>query len=362
MTYLRTVRTRLAAFLAAVALLAAAAVVACSPSDPATVATPTPSATASVVPTATPIPARTDIALEPSPAEGSPISGEDFVEALVAAGLAYAPKAQGLSCAGASAHGHVYGAPSLPSFVLWVYPSPEAMEADWRLPTGGPPNSRHDGCTAAGDTLWGENLVLELGDSSRWRDHDDARTGVIVTFRWLLGSIHPPFGHPLDTRTGIPTVDAIVDAYLAQDADRLRALARYESSPCATTTTNDWYGPPPQCPDGVPPGTPLEIMTVVGCHGGILTPDDMQRGWRAPISDQIRLYAVATADGHTDPRAEHVVFFANAIGGGNDLGMVFVTGSGGYIHLDSGCGFSPVDMVERYQPLDFLLPPPLAQD
>ncbi len=164
-------------------------------------------------------------------------------------------------------------------------------------------------------------------------------------------------GYPHGTTTGNTVVDQLADAFIKQDIARLLDLARYEQASCATTTTTDWNGPPPPCPTGVVPGTPVKFMTLVSCHGLVRGPDDLALSLRV-VSSDIRLFAVAKAEGDSDPRAEYHVFFSMAVGREADnWGVEFVTGAGGFIHVKGGCGTSASQMSAGVPPTAFLLPP-----
>jgi hypothetical protein len=98
-------------------------------------------------------------------------------------------------------------------------------------------------------------------------------------------------------------------------------------------------------------------MTVSDCHGGVLTRDDLQRSSPSAALD-IRVYAVAKARARPDPRSEHLVVFASRLAAGQDWGLVYEVGAGGYVHWHGGCGASPQETLARLDAMDFLLAPP----
>ena len=65
--------------------------------------------------------------------------------------------------------------------------------------------------------------------------------------------------------TGIPEVDAVIDAVRAQDSDAFAALVNYTGIQCVREPYGT--GDPPRCADaGVPEGTVVETLPVVVCH------------------------------------------------------------------------------------------------
>ena len=77
------------------------------------------------------------------------------------------------------------------------------------------------------------------------------------------------FGHILDpahlpgTRTGVATVDRVLDLLDDGDAAGLIALAPASPVPCVQPGQFDG----PVCPDGTEPGTPVDAFTSLTCHG-----------------------------------------------------------------------------------------------
>lgn len=80
----------------------------------------------------------------------------------------------------------------------------------------------------------------------------------------------PPSGQvpPASRRSGIASVDALVDALQAGDEAAISAMIEYGKVPCSTATG---VGVPPRCPDGVAPGTPVDALER-GCEGSYFVP------------------------------------------------------------------------------------------
>jgi hypothetical protein len=73
-------------------------------------------------------------------------------------------------------------------------------------------------------------------------------------------------GYPPDTRTGISHLDAIIDAMLANDRNRVLNLIHFAQVGC---TTVEGFGGPPKCRPGEVPGTLVEGVPTVGVSEGM---------------------------------------------------------------------------------------------
>lgn len=76
-----------------------------------------------------------------------------------------------------------------------------------------------------------------------------------------------------DTRTGISIVDAVIEATLAQDADKVLSLIHYTTIGC---THSDGLGGPPKCKDDEPEGTMIEAFPILGSEGSFVRKEEMQ--------------------------------------------------------------------------------------
>jgi DNA-binding CsgD family transcriptional regulator len=104
--------------------------------------------------------------------------------------------------------------------------------------------------------------------------------GVIPTAACQPQGLYPPSAYlvpPPETgvaidnptrRSGIPAVDAVIDALQSGDEATIAALIQYGKVPCAAFTG---LGSPPKCPDGVAPGTPVDALER-GCEGSYFVP------------------------------------------------------------------------------------------
>ena len=168
------------AFIGSLALAAAALLAACSGGDSdgnaATTPSsdPAPTSTLEIAPTQAPAtPAAGAPALRPA-ADGSgdlsgvPFSTADVRKAIEAAGYSLSPVAgRAALCPQTSVSelpfwsANLAGSDSGPILVLWVYPSIEALAAEWQAEPGAPPKPQLDGCALpTGFAYWNQNLVL----------------------------------------------------------------------------------------------------------------------------------------------------------------------------------------------------------
>ncbi|MEX0784067.1 MAG: hypothetical protein WD557_15610 [Dehalococcoidia bacterium] len=134
-------------------------------------------------------------------------------------------------------------------------------------------------------------------------------------------TVAPPDAHHLrDTRTGVPEVDAVIDAVLNKDARALAGLVSFLTYPCQATVT---VQPAPLlCADGQPAGTPLVGIWANHVEGGLWPPErDGDREKLVPIfatmldSPGLQLHSVYALDG-TEPgeeflRPDYVVTFVS---------------------------------------------------
>lgn len=76
--------------------------------------------------------------------------------------------------------------------------------------------------------------------------------------------VSTPVGHPTGTRTGVPEVDAVLDAVTSGEADRVDGLLEWYAVRCEANPIG-LGSPTPKCPDGTAEGTPVEIFPNGSC-------------------------------------------------------------------------------------------------
>lgn len=97
--------------------------------------------------------------------------------------------------------------------------------------------------------------------------------------------------HPTTTRTGIPEVDVVIEAFLSGNAEARRELIRYTIFPCTSVTG---LGGPPKCREaGVAEGTPVEYFPIMGPGHGQPMLREAIESWPDFMTGEVKgLYAV----------------------------------------------------------------------
>lgn len=158
---------------------------------------------------------------------------------------------------------------------------------------------------------------------------------------------------PVPRATGIPAVDAVIDALASGDPARVRSVVGYVRVPCEVDPQG--IGVPPACRADEPEGTPVEVFRGAQCEGYYLRPDEMDQTVQAIAGLPLELYAVFEAEGRW-PEGDYVALFvidrperdavAATIAGGRMVGFHF------------GCAMTPESYLEFYRVSEFMLPPP----
>ena len=160
-------------------------------------------------------------------------------------------------------------------------------------------------------------IGLALGGVACGDDGQDEATPTIgVEGRITPTSVAQPSPTSADTltpargrRTGIPEVDAVVDAVESDDADRVRSLLRYMTFPCEPPGADG----PAICRTGQKEGTPVDLFPSEGCESGLTSREEIDRsrltgrGMGASI-----LYEVYRAPAGFEPPAEYIAVFSTA--------------------------------------------------
>lgn len=160
--------------------------------------------------------------------------------------------------------------------------------------------------------------------------------------------------HPKGTRTGNPEYDTVIASLESGDLEAIAALIEWRKVECKAGPPQG-IGGPPQCPDGVADGTPIDVIPGAACEG--YWHIRLNDGGRAnlAIGTADRLYAVIKND-------------ADSFWRGSDAGIIYVNPErpewGKAIYLAngrivgdwSGCGTSPAEIANRGASVIF--PPP----
>ncbi len=160
-----------------------------------------------------------------------------------------------------------------------------------------------------------------------------------------------PTETPAADRTGIPEVDAVLEAVLSHDPEAVRPLIGFETVAC--------IGPTPGslgalfCAEGETPGTGVEALRAAQCEGHYIRADGMNQALQSMTDATVELYAVArTDDGHR-------AVFSRLVGPDRETaaGYAVLIEEGRVTFVDFGCGETADDLVERVPPENFILPP-----
>lgn len=166
-----------------------------------------------------------------------------------------------------------------------------------------------------------------------------------------------PVGHPAGTETGIARLDEVIAAILSGTIPE--DLIQYRSEPCVPESEPYNYGPPPVCPEGAAPGTPVELIPSSGCHGGYATPPDPTSSFRPGSRVPRLLFGVAGPPPHpSDDRALYAVVVSHANSTGAEWGVTYEVGDRGIVAINGGCLWSPDYMWELLAEAEVVLAPP----
>lgn len=201
-------------------------------------------------------------------------------------------------------------------------------------------------------------VAIAVSDSDgesgvRGADDPSATATAVTATATETAPVSTPTTTPPPT-TGVPIVDQVIEAVLSGDVARVEALVDYQEIPCATSPQG--IGAPPQCPAGVPDGSPLPAITSSSCEGSFIIESDLPAllrevlpGWRRVFSasQSGSGYAIVFTPDNESSRGTRLLLSAEGIGS-----------------LVSGCGNSSLGLALR--DFAFLIdpppPPPLPAD
>lgn len=166
------------------------------------------------------------------------------------------------------------------------------------------------------------------------------------------------YGH--GKRTGIPEIDAVLDAWEPGDIDALSALALLQEMECVTEVQG--LGGPPECPPGVDDGTTVQVMGAAACEGFWVYEDGLGQLFQTFVDGfdgaPYYLYAAWRADADQHLPAGFRIQFARSVADGDIFSPQVVLDEAGRIYYYLG-GCSPA-APQVPVGADFVLEPKLG--
>lgn len=175
-----------------------------------------------------------------------------------------------------------------------------------------------------------------------WMPTDSTSVGLSAPFESLPEFETPR--HPPGTLTGLPAVDAVIEAALAADGAALAELAVFHEVECkrGVGDTGDFF-----CPDGVETGTVVEVFSFVGCHGNPMTREETVTAIDRWARDELGLYAVYE-------QVTGIAILMTADGAAFTLSL---NSDRMLEYVSFGCGLTPPELAVT-DVTDFILAPP----
>lgn len=116
-------------------------------------------------------------------------------------------------------------------------------------------------------------------------------------------------------RTGIAEVDRVIEAVEAEDIQTLAGMVTYFEQPCGPP---GGIPSPPQCPEGEPDGTPVDVWWSATCEGYYVSRAETESHIMGRVEDVgLRLYAVYRDGSQLGFDADYVILFSHL--GPNEL-------------------------------------------
>jgi hypothetical protein len=149
-------------------------------------------------------------------------------------------------------------------------------------------------------------------------------------------------------RSGVPQVDAVVQAVLSGDQEALGRLVRYEAVPCTTGPVQ--FGGPPECREGEADGTVVDALRVASCEGHYARRDGIEQALGYLVAGKPKLYGVYQGSPSTWlPGGYTAVFSVEGPESGQVFGKALIIGDGEIVSIDFGCGESPEQLAKYLQ-------------
>ena len=162
--------------------------------------------------------------------------------------------------------------------------------------------------------------------------------------------------YPLSTRTGIETVDRVLNAVESGDPQALRAQVEFLTAPC---TKQEGFGGPPKCREEEAEGTPVEGLAFISSEGGIIRKDEIENWTGVDAAGVYAVYEVNAAAVSSEqyyPIGKYVILLVR---GENEPAVALRIGESGIVRVDDVFDFSPEALRAKVEAeaLNVLLPP-----
>ena len=162
--------------------------------------------------------------------------------------------------------------------------------------------------------------------------------------------------HPLSTRTGIETVDRVLDAVGSSDPQALRDQVEFLTTPC---TKQEGFGGPAKCREAEAEGTSVEGLAFISSEGGIIRKDEIENWTGVDAAGIYAVYEVNAAAGFSEqyyPSGKHVILLVR---GESEPALALRIGESGIVRVDDVFDFSPEALRAKVEAeaLNVLLPP-----
>lgn len=147
--------------------------------------------------------------------------------------------------------------------------------------------------------------------------------------------------HSLDTRTGIPEIDKVLEAVENSDPQKLRDAIHYSTLACKTVNA---LGGPPPCHEGEAEGTLVDALPILGSEGGHLRKEEIKDSF---ILDVTGLYAVyrVSEKVFSDANYPKGVYGVILVGPDNSSNVVLQIKEGGIVRIDYVMDSSPSSLA-----------------
>lgn len=197
-------------------------------------------------------------------------------------------------------------------------------------------------------------LAAACGDD----DNGDGGRPAISTATAATTITPRPSPTPLPGRTGIPELDAFIDALIADHGEKetpaLAALIGFTQIACTATPVEALGGPPP-CQLNEEDGELVDVFPQGVCEGQLLRPHEIDRV--LTILADTQLYAIYRPSAGGRYSGDYVAVVTDTAAEGTGLASAVEIDDGKIVGLSFSCAAGPEEFVQQFAPEDVVLPP-----